>query len=160
MTNRNRVPSGAEAQISYAFTARLKPCPCKTCSFAARMVVDDPPAFRKLTEDQRKQTVRLFALGECEMKLPTNKCALRSEHLDLEVGELQLAHFSICRLIVLTIALERRLPAFGFTGARKECQSGRVPISRHEGFEVVPVPGVDLGLQNRLDSSFPIFCRA
>src|SRR5215831_13383531 len=124
------------------------------------MVVDDPPALRKLTEDQRKQTVGLFAIGECEAELAANQGTLRSKHLDPEVGELQLAHFSIRRLIVLAIALERRLPAFGSTSARKECQSGRVPISRHEGFEVVPVPGVDLGLQDRLDCSFPILFRA
>src|SRR5215469_6649456 len=160
MADRNRVPSGAEAQPFLRLYGMAEAVPFRTCSFAARMVVDDPPAFRELTEDQGKQTVGLFAIGECEAELAANKGTLWSEHLDPEVGELQLAHFSICRVIVLAIALERRLPAFGFTSARKECQSGRVPISRHEGFQVVPVPGVDLGLQNRLDSSFPILCRA
>src|SRR6516162_1911771 len=112
------------------------------------MVVDDPPALGELAEDQREQSVRLFAIGEREAKLATNKSALRPEHVDLQVGELQLTHLGMSRLIVLAITLQRGLPALGFLGARKECQTGRVPVSEHETFEIVLIPGFDLGFEH------------
>ena len=48
------------------------------------------------------------------MKLSADKCRFRAEHLDAQVGEFELAHVMAGTLIVILVAIERRLPAFRF----------------------------------------------
>src|SRR5580698_596693 len=43
-------------------------------------------------------------------------------------------------LIAFLVAIEGSLPAVRFMATRKKCQVGRMPISRHETFQVLPVP--------------------
>src|SRR5271165_3042082 len=89
---------------------------------AAGVVVDDPPALGKLAENQREQPVRLLAIRESEQELSADKPSFRPQHLDLKIGEFQLAHFSVGRLILLAIALPCRLPPVGLRRAGKECK--------------------------------------
>ena len=94
-------------------------------------------------------------LDKVSRNLSADERRLRSQHLDLQVLELQLAHFGIRRLVFLAIALQRRLPAVGFGSAGKESQGRRVPVARHESFQVMLVPGLDLRRAAPLESRPP-----
>src|SRR5580704_15753089 len=81
-----------------------------------------------------------------------------TEDLDTEGGEFQPAHLMAGTGIRGFVAVERRLPAAGLLGSGEESQVGRVPVTGHEGVEVVMVPGLLLGAEDVLDGGGVVAC--
>ena len=65
----------------------------------------------------------------------------------MQVEEVELTHLLALTLITLPVMIERGLPACGRICAGEEGQIRRAPVSLHEAFEIVRVPGVHLRLQ-------------
>src|SRR5581483_2875078 len=65
-----------------------------------------------------------------------------------------MAHLLAFRLVGLTIALQRSVPAQRNLCAGEKSELRRVPVTAHKTGQVVPVPGILLHVQHLLDSSF------
>ncbi len=74
-----------------------------------------------------------------------------SHQVYVQVVEVELTHFFALSLIALAVMIERGLPALGRIRAGEERQVRRAPVSLHEAFEIVGVPGVYLRLQQMAD---------
>src|SRR5580692_681274 len=82
---------------------------------------------------------------------PARKSCIRSELLNVQVGELELSHLLAFALVLIAIPLSGRLPPGCFLCSREERQIWRVPVTGHEGFEITAVPGFLLPMQNLLN---------
>ncbi len=80
-----------------------------------------------------------------------------AEHLYSQIGKIQLAHFVAGTRVRRLVAVDRGLPAFGLFRARKEGQVGRIPVARHEGVEIVAIPGVLLSVEDLLDGGLRLW---
>src|SRR5438445_9202041 len=86
-------------------------CGSRNSSFRRRVVVDNLPAVRTLTEEQRKQSVRRFPILHSELPRSPHQGGIGRERCYLEIRKLKLSHLVAFALISLAIALKGILPA-------------------------------------------------
>jgi len=86
--------------------------------------------------------------------MTAHKGRVGSQQIHIEIIEVELAHFFALSLIALPVMIERGLPALGRIGAGEEGQIRRAPVSLHEAFQIVGIPGVHLRLQQMADRQF------
>src|SRR5579859_5462289 len=103
------------------------------------MIVDDAPAFGQAPKDKREQSAGAV-LASLQMPAAAHQGAIRTEFLNLQIGERQLAHLLSLALIAVHIAIERRLPAPRALAAGKEAQLRRRPVAGHESLQIALVP--------------------
>src|SRR3954447_8056273 len=70
-----------------------------------------------------------------------------TKHFDLFIGETELAHLLAWRLVLVAITVHSGLPALQDRVAGEECHLLRMPVSVHEAFEIAPIPGCRLIVQ-------------
>src|SRR5262245_6509082 len=104
------------------------------------MIVDDPPTFRQLLEDQGEKSSQRLLAGH-DLPAPADIGAVWTQHVDVDLAEGELAHLAAFGLIALPVALEGRLPATRLFLAGIETEFRRLPIAGHEPFEIALVPG-------------------
>src|SRR6476660_690209 len=95
--------------------------------------------------------MRSFPVAHGHMPGTAHESRIIPKGLDLQIAEFQAPHFSPGLLIVLAIAIDGALPAGGLLSSGEERQVGRVPVARHEAFEVMAVPGLLLLLEESPD---------
>src|ERR1700691_5732400 len=88
-----------------------------------------------------------------EMPRSTDERRIGAQHFDAQRGELQLSHLVPRTRIRRAVTLERGLPSVTLVRAREKSQVRRIPVTSHEGVEIVAVPGVLLCVQHGLDGS-------
>lgn len=110
--------------------------------------MDDFPAVGKFAENDGEQAVGSCAVGHGEMVFTADESGVRAERLDAEIREFQFAHVVPRARVGGAVVVEGLLPSAIFVAAREECQVGGVPVSGHEGLEIVTIPGVLLGVED------------
>src|ERR1700733_1853609 len=115
------------------------------------VIVNDPPAFRKFTHDQREDSCRIIFLA-LQMKFAENIRGIFGQHLDLQIRETELAHGSRIGITFAVALKDVRISSQNSAGA-DELGLFRVPISRHERGNIAAIPSRSLiveHLTNRL----------
>jgi hypothetical protein len=115
------------------------------------MVVDDFPSVGEVAEDEGEEAVRSFAIRHGEVVFAAHRGGVGAEGLDAEIREFQLAHFMARARVCGAVVVEGLLPSAAFVATGEEGELGGPPVSGHEGFEVVAIPGGLLGVKNRGD---------
>jgi len=82
------------------------------------------PAVRKLTEEQREQSVRRFPILHSELPSSPHEGGIGRERRYLEIRKPKLSHLVALALISFAIALKGSLPACSHIRAGEECQVG------------------------------------
>src|SRR5579863_4795392 len=95
--------------------------------------------------------MRSFSIRHGEMPRPTHESRVGAQHFDSQPGELQLAHFVPRTRVRCAVAVDRGLPSLALGGAGEKRQLRRIPVTGHEGLEIVAVPGVLLRAQYIFD---------
>src|SRR6185295_2458312 len=110
-----------------------------------RMIVDDPPAFGPLPEDDGRHPRQLLPIRQGEPPAAARERRLRPQGHDVHRGEIELPHLLARTLVARAIAVEGRLPPASLLAVREEDEVRRLPVACHVALEVAAVPGLDLG---------------
>src|SRR6266852_2760878 len=119
------------------------------CRHGAGMIVNNPPAFRKALENERKDATDV-ALRARQMPMAQHQRGVRAQKTEFESGEIQMAHGRAIRIIFL-VARQDRVPAARDSASSGKGQVRRVPVAFKKRIDVAPVPGALLRLQNLCD---------
>src|SRR5262245_2268863 len=76
---------------------------------------------------------------------------LRTEDVDLDLAEGDLAHFAPLALVELAVALQCGLPTAGLRLAGEEAEVLGFPVAIHEPGKIALVPRDHLGVEDGLD---------
>src|SRR6516165_9517168 len=82
------------------------------------------------------------------MPFATHEGRVCPERFNPQIREFELAHLVAGTLIGRFIAIHSFLPSVTFVRSREERQFRRLPVSGHEGVEVVMVPRILLRSEN------------
>ncbi len=93
----------------------------------------------------------VLPFDKVKCQAPRTKACFGAEDFNTQVGEIELAHFVAGTGVGGAIAVEGGLPSASFFCVGKEREVGRIPVSGHEGVEIVTVPGVLLDEEDVLD---------
>ena len=120
------------------------------------MVVNNLPPIAKLPKNQCEFSSRILPLRHSQMPGPSHERPLRPQHLNPQIGKIQLPHGVTRTVIRRAISLVRSLPPASLFCSREECEIRRIPIPRHEAIEIMPIPRLLLRRQDMLDRGFGI----
>jgi hypothetical protein len=115
------------------------------------MIVNNLPPVGKSSKNEREQAMWRFAVRHGEVPLPADESRIGGEWFNLQAGKLQFAHLLAFALVGFAIAIKRALPPGRALCTRKERQLWRIPITCHEGLEIVTIPGILLIIEHPLD---------
>src|ERR1700751_5090490 len=114
------------------------------------MIVNNLPPVGKSSKNEREQAMWRFAVRHAEVPLPADESRIGGEWLNLP-GKFQFALPIAWVLVGLAIAIKRALPPGRALFTRKELQLWRIPITCHEGLDIVAVPGILLIVEHPFD---------
>ena len=103
------------------------------------MVVDDFPAVRKFSEDQREAAMR-FVVRAFQFPTAESNCEIVAQRCGLKIRKGEHAHLSAVRIFRF-VAVEHFLPTAGDFVAGNENGLVGTPVTIHEGVDVAAVPG-------------------
>ena len=118
------------------------------------VVVDYQPAFLgQLAEYQCKQASSRSgrSAGESQVPMTAHERSAWTEHLYPQIRKFKVAHLMASALIPGLIPRYSFVPTRPRSSCGKESQIGGLPVARHEAFEVVPVPVINLAVKHRAD---------
>src|ERR1700747_844726 len=115
------------------------------------MIVNNLPPIWKSSQNEREQARWGFAIRHGEVPLPSDESRIGGEWFNLQAGKFQFAHLLAFALVGLAIAIKRALPPGRALCTRKERQLWRIPITCHEGLEIVTVPSILLIVEHLFD---------
>lgn len=113
------------------------------------MVVDDFPAVRKFSEDQREAAMR-FVVRALQFPTAERNCGIVAQLRGLKIRKGERSHFRAVRIFRF-VAVEHFLPAAGDFVAGNENGLVRPPVTIHERIDVSVVPRGFLGAQDIFD---------
>ena len=114
--------------------------------FCGRVIVNDPPALRRSTEQKREQTGRSFRPAS---QMPMSECkgGVRPERTNVQVGKAQRPH-TRARPVLLLITIEDCLPAECNVAAGSKPGLFGLRVTFHEAGQIAGVPSSDLLFQH------------
>src|SRR6185369_8570996 len=75
------------------------------------VIVDNPPTFGQLSEDNRRHSAELLPVGHPQMPTTTHQRSLGPQHREVQLREVQCSHLLPLPLVLRTVAFEGCLPS-------------------------------------------------